>query len=244
MEPLMNSHNANVDHNEINKFDALAARWWDLSSEFKPLHDINPLRLEWIAARSGGLNGKEALDLGCGGGILSEGLARAGARVTGIDMSPSALEVARLHLLESGLQVNYERIPAERLANERPGHFDLVACMEMLEHVPDPSSIVRASAALVKPGGQVFFSTINRNPKAWLFAILGAEYLLRLLPSGTHEYEKFITPAELGRWVRQAGLELVEMTGLSYNPLTRQYRLEPRDLSVNYMVYCRRPLDP
>lgn len=240
----MNSHNANVDHNEINKFDTLAARWWDLSSEFKPLHDINPLRLEWIAARSGGLNAKEALDLGCGGGILSEGLARAGARVTGIDMSPSALEVARLHLLESGLQVNYERIPAERLANERPGHFDLVACMEMLEHVPDPSSIVRASAALVKPGGQVFFSTINRNPKAWLFAILGAEYLLRLLPSGTHEYEKFITPAELGRWVRQAGLELVEMTGLSYNPLTRQYRLEPRDLSVNYMVHCRRPLNP
>jgi 2-polyprenyl-6-hydroxyphenyl methylase/3-demethylubiquinone-9 3-methyltransferase len=244
MEPLMNSHNANVDHNEINKFDTLAARWWDLSSEFKPLHDINPLRLEWIAARSGGLNAKDALDLGCGGGILSEGLARAGARVTGIDMSPSALEVARLHLLESGLQVNYERIPAERLANERPGHFDLVACMEMLEHVPDPSSIVRASAALVKPGGQVFFSTINRNPKAWLFAILGAEYLLRLLPSGTHEYEKFITPAELGRWVRQAGLELVEMTGLSYNPLTRQYRLEPRDLSVNYMVHCRRPLNP
>lgn len=233
----------NVDPSEVNKFDALAARWWDLSSEFKPLHDINPLRLEWIATRSGSLTGKEALDLGCGGGILSEGLARAGARVTGIDMSTAALEVARLHLLESGLSVNYERLPAERLGKERPGHFDLVACMEMLEHVPDPASVIKASAELTKPGGHIFFSTINRNPKAWAFAILGAEYLLRLLPAGTHEYDKFITPAELGRWVRQAGLELVEMTGLSYNPLTRQYRLEPKDLGVNYMMHCRRPVD-
>lgn len=230
----------NVDQSEVSKFDALAARWWDLGSEFKALHDINPLRLEWILARSQGVTGKEVVDVGCGGGILSEGLARSGASVTGIDMSSSALEVARLHLLESGLEVNYERIPAERLARERPGHFEVVTCLEMLEHVPDPASVIRACGELVKPGGHVFFSSINRNPKAWLFAILGAEYLLRLLPAGTHEYDKFITPAELGRWIRQAGLELVEMTGLTYNPLTQQYRLDPRDLTVNYMVHCRR----
>lgn len=240
MQPQNAQPHANVDPNEVNKFDAVAARWWDLGSEFKALHDINPLRLEWISTRSKGLGGKEVVDVGCGGGILSESLARSGAKVTGIDMSQSTLEVARLHLLESGLSVNYERIPVERLAKERPGHFDVVTCMEMLEHVPDPASVIRACGELVKPGGQIFFSSINRNPKAWLFAILGAEYILRLLPAGTHEYDKFITPAELGRWIRQAGLELVEMTGLTYNPLTQQYRLDPRDLSVNYMVHCRR----
>ncbi|MBU0498756.1 MAG: bifunctional 2-polyprenyl-6-hydroxyphenol methylase/3-demethylubiquinol 3-O-methyltransferase UbiG [Gammaproteobacteria bacterium] len=232
----------NVDPREIDKFEELASRWWDPGSEFKPLHDINPLRHRWIAELSSGLRGKQILDVGCGGGILTESLASDGADVTGIDMGEGPLAVARLHLLESGLDIQYQRIPVERLAQEMPGHFDVVTCMEMLEHVPDPASVVAACQRLVKPGGPVFFSTINRNPKAYLFAILGAEYLLRLLPKGTHDYAKFITPAELGRWVRKAGLELERMMGLTYNPLTREYRLDSRDVSVNYMIQCRRPL--
>lgn len=239
----MTVDSANLDPNEIGKFDAMASRWWDPHSEFKPLHEINPLRHAWIEQLAGGLQDKQVLDVGCGGGILSESMARGGAQVTGIDLGKGALQVARLHLLESGLEVCYERIAAERLAEERPGQFDLVVCMEMLEHVPDPASVIRACARLVRPGGQVFFSTINRNPKSYALAILGAEYLLRLLPVGTHDYERFITPAELGRWVRQAGLEPGEMTGLSYNPLTRSYRLNPADVSVNYLLHCRRPQD-
>jgi 2-polyprenyl-6-hydroxyphenyl methylase/3-demethylubiquinone-9 3-methyltransferase len=232
---------ANIDPAEIEKFDALATRWWDPNSEFKTLHDINPLRLGWIERHCGGLTGKTALDVGCGGGILSEALARAGAQVTGIDLAASSLRTARLHLLESGQQVDYQQITVEELAEQRPASFDLVSCMEMLEHVPDPGSVVQACAQLARPGGQVFLSTINRNPKAYAFVILGAEYLLRMLPTGTHDYDKFITPAEMGRWIRQAGLEMQGMTGLVYNPLTRQYRLEPDDISVNYLVRCRRP---
>jgi len=231
-------HAHNVDHAEISKFEELASRWWDPHSEFKALHEINPLRLGWIEERIS-LQGKRVLDVGCGGGILSESMAAHGAEVTGTDMGEAPLQVARLHLLESGLSVNYERIPAERLAAERPEAFDLVTCMEMLEHVPDPASVISACAALLRPGGTAFFSTINRNPKAYLFAIVGGEYLLRLLPKGTHDFSKFIRPSELDRWIRQAGLETTQITGLTYNPLTRQYRLTP-DVDVNYMVYCRK----
>jgi len=238
----MSTHAHNVDHTEINKFEELASRWWDPHSEFKPLHDINPLRLAYIDMLCGGLAGKDVLDVGCGGGILSEGMARQGARVTGIDMGEAPLEVARLHLLESGLEIHYERVPTERLAAERPSSFDVVTCMEMLEHVPDPASIVQACNDLVKPGGWVFFSTLNRNPKSYLFAIIGAEYILHLLPKGTHDYAKFIRPSELERWVRRAGLEMRDITGLVYNPLTRTYKLD-RDVSVNYMVACQRPAD-
>jgi len=232
-------HAHNVDHAEISKFEELASRWWDPHSEFKALHEINPLRLGWIEERIS-LQGKRVLDVGCGGGILSESMAAHGAEVTGIDMGEAPLQVARLHLLESGLSVNYERIPTERLAAERPEAFDLVTCMEMLEHVPDPASVVSACAELLKPGGTAFFSTINRNPKAYLFAIVGGEYLLRLLPKGTHDFSKFIRPSELDRWIRQAGLETTRITGLTYNLLTRQYRLAP-DVDVNYMVCCRKP---
>lgn len=235
------SHAHNVDPAEINKFEELAARWWDPNSEFKPLHQINPLRLDYIDQRSGGLAGKTVLDVGCGGGILAESMAERGAKVTGIDMGEANLQVARLHLLESGQQVNYERIPVEELAREMPGHFDVVTCMEMLEHVPDPSSIVRACATLAKPGGAVFFSTINRNPKAYLMAVVGAEYILRLLPKGTHDYAKFIKPSELGAWVREAQLELDHQCGLLYNPLSGQFRLDERDVDVNYMVATRKP---
>ncbi len=224
----------NVDPAEISKFEELASRWWDPHSEFKPLHEINPLRLGYIDAIAP-LNGKRVLDVGCGGGILSESMAAKGAEVTGIDMCEAPLQVARLHLLESGHEVNYERIPAERLAEERPAAFDVVTCMEMLEHVPDPSSTVRACAKLVKPGGHVFFSTLNRNPKSFLFAIIGAEYLLRLLPKGTHDFAKFIRPSELDSWIREAGLTTRDMTGLIYNPLTQIYKLGP-DVDVNYMV--------
>ncbi len=230
----MKQEQINVDHSEVSKFEELASRWWDPHSEFKPLHEINPLRLEYIRGHLP-LEGRQVLDVGCGGGILSESMAACGAQVTGIDMGEAPLQVARLHLLESNLQVNYERIPVERLAAERPDQFDLVTCMEMLEHVPDPSSVVHACARLVKPGGKVIFSTINRNPKAYLFAILGAEYLLRLLPRGTHDFAKFIRPSELDNWIRAAGLQNLDITGLSYNPLTQVYRLGD-DVDVNYMV--------
>jgi len=234
----MSHESINVDHAEISKFAELASRWWDPHSEFKPLHEINPLRLDYID-RIASLAGKRVLDVGCGGGILSESMAARGAEVTGIDMGEAPLQVARLHLLESGLEVNYERIPVERLAEERPQGFDVVTCMEMLEHVPDPASVVRSCAHLVKPGGHVFFATLNRNPKSFLFAIIGAEYLLRLLPKGTHDFAKFIRPSELDAWIREAGLTSLDITGLSYNPLTHTYKLG-RDVDVNYMVHSQK----
>ena len=239
----MTEHSINVDHAEISKFEELAARWWDPHSEFKPLHEINPLRLGYIQ-RSAELEGKRVLDVGCGGGILAEAMARQGAEGTGIDMGEAPLEVARLHLLESGLKVQYERIPVERLAQERPESFDLVTCMEMLEHVPDPESVVRSCAALTKPGGSLFFSTLNRNPKSYLFAIIGAEYILGLLPKGTHDYSKFIRPSELDRWVRENDLSTSDITGMVYNPLTKTYRLNPQDVDVNYLLTCRKNADP
>lgn len=228
----------NVDRAEIAKFEALASRWWDRNSEFKPLHEINPLRCNWIDGKVG-LAGKEVLDVGCGGGILAEAMALRGARVTGIDMGEAPLAVARLHQLESGVEVDYQQSTAEQMAELHPGRFDVVTCLEMLEHVPDPSSVIRACAQLVKPGGEVFFSTINRNPKSFVFAIVGAEYILRLLPRGTHEFAKFIRPAELGGWSRQAGLDVQDIIGLTYNPLTRVYKLES-NVDVNYMVHTRR----
>ena len=235
----MNENSApNVDHTEVNKFEALASRWWDPNSEFKPLHEINPLRLEYIDEIVG-LAGKKVLDVGCGGGILAESMATRGADVTGIDMGETNLAVARLHLLESGENVEYRKIPVEALADEIPGSFDVVTCMEMLEHVPDPASIISACARLVKPDGHVFFSTLNRNPKSYLFAIIGAEYLLRLLPKGTHDFEKFIKPSELDQWIRQAGLASKAMTGLVYNPFTKVYKLDPTDVDVNYMVHTQ-----
>ena len=230
----MSATSANIDPNEIAKFEALASRWWDPNSEFKPLHDINPLRLDYIDQRAG-LAGKKVLDVGCGGGILAESMAAKGAEVTGIDMGQAPLSVAELHLLESGQLVNYRKIPAEELAAEAPESFDVVTCMEMLEHVPDPASIIQACSQLVKPGGQVFFSTLNRNPKSFLLAIVGAEYLLNMLPKGTHEYAKFIRPSELDHWARQAGLETVDITGMTYNPLTKIYHLG-RNIDVNYLV--------
>jgi 2-polyprenyl-6-hydroxyphenyl methylase/3-demethylubiquinone-9 3-methyltransferase len=237
----MTETTANVDSVEIDKFEALASRWWDPASEFKPLHDINPLRLGYVQSRVK-LEGKEVLDVGCGGGILSEAMAGVGARVTGIDMGEEPLKVAELHTLESGVEVDYRQITAEALAEAQPGSFDVVTCMEMLEHVPDPGSVVDACAKLVRPGGHVFFSTLNRNPKAYLFAILGAEYVLSLLPRGTHDYARFIRPAELDSWVRATELRVTDLTGLTYNPLTRVYRLDPKDISVNYLVACRRPV--
>jgi 2-polyprenyl-6-hydroxyphenyl methylase/3-demethylubiquinone-9 3-methyltransferase len=227
----------NVDRAEIAKFEALASRWWDRNSEFKPLHEINPLRTNWIDERVG-LAGKKVLDVGCGGGILAEAMAQRGAQVTGIDMGEAPLAVARLHQLESGVSVEYQQSTAEEFAEQHAGTFDVVTCLEMLEHVPDPGSVIRACTHLLKPGGQVFFSTINRNPKSFLFAIVGAEYVLRMLPRGTHEFAKFIRPAELGGWIRDAGLDLLDITGLTYNPLTRTYKLGS-DVDVNYMVYCQ-----
>ncbi len=233
-------HSMNADPQELKKFSDLAHRWWDPTSEFRPLHEINPLRLDWIDARAA-LFGKNVVDVGCGGGILAESMARKGAKVTGIDLSDKALKVADLHGMDSGVQVRYEKIAAEELAAREPGQFDVVTCMEMLEHVPDPASIVRACAAMAKPGGYVFFSTLNRNIKSYLFAIIGAEYLLRMLPRGTHDYAKFITPAELARFIREADLTFDGIKGLTYNPLTKIYALN-QDTDVNYMVACRKPL--
>jgi 2-polyprenyl-6-hydroxyphenyl methylase/3-demethylubiquinone-9 3-methyltransferase len=231
--------NDNVDLAELAKFDALASRWWDPEGEFRPLHQINPLRLDWIRQLVR-LDGARAVDIGCGGGILAEAMTESGASVTAIDMAEAPLAVARLHLLESGAEVDYRRTTAEALAEAEPGHYDIVTCLEMLEHVPDPSRIVRSCAELVRPGGHVFFSTINRNPKSFVFAIVGAEYILRLLPRGTHEYEKFIRPSELEEWARDAGLTLKTSIGLHYNPLTREYSLAP-GLDVNYLMYYQRP---
>ena len=230
----------NADPLELQKFSDLAHRWWDPTSEFRPLHEINPLRLEWINARAP-LAGKNVVDIGCGGGILAESMAKKGAKVTGIDLSEKALKVADLHSLESGVQVRYELISAEQLAAREPGSFDVVTCMEMLEHVPDPAAVVQACATLVKPGGHVFFSTINRNPKAYLFAVIGAEYVLRMLPKGTHDYAKFITPAELSQYVRSAGMQVDGLKGMTYNPLTKIYSLN-QDTDVNYLVACTRPV--
>jgi 2-polyprenyl-6-hydroxyphenyl methylase/3-demethylubiquinone-9 3-methyltransferase len=232
----MTAHN--VDPAELRKFGDLAHRWWDPTSEFRPLHEINPLRLAWIDGNVH-VAGKRVLDVGCGGGILSEGLASLGAHVTGIDLSDKALGVARLHLFESGLSVDYRHVSAEDMALQEPGGFDLVCCMELLEHVPDPASTVRACATLVKAGGQVVFSTLNRNLKAYLLAVIGAEYVLNLLPKGTHDYAKFIRPSELSGFARAAGLEAVELMGMSYNPFTRRYALGA-DSDVNYLLRCRR----
>jgi 2-polyprenyl-6-hydroxyphenyl methylase/3-demethylubiquinone-9 3-methyltransferase len=229
---------ATVDPAEISKFDAAAPRWWDPDGEFRPLHDLNPARLDYIEARAG-LAGRRALDVGCGGGLLAEGMARRGARVTGIDLAPAVLEVARLHAFDAGIEVDYRQVAAEALAAAESGTFDLVTCLEMLEHVPDPAGILQAIARLVRPGGDVVCSTINRNPKAFALAIVGAEYLLRLLPRGTHQYSRLIRPSELARWARAAGLELVDLAGLDYNPATRRARVSA-DTSVNYLAHFRR----
>lgn len=229
----------NVDHAELEKFSALASRWWDPQSEFKPLHQINPLRLDWINGLAQ-LPGKRVVDVGCGGGILSESMARLGATVKGIDLADKPLKVAQLHGLESGIQVDYEAISAEDLAAREPAAFDVVTCMEMLEHVPNPAATIAACAAMTKPGGWLFFSTLNRNPKSFLFAIVGAEYVLRLLPRGTHEYAKFIKPSELADAARDAGLDLHELIGMTYNPFTKVYALG-RDTDVNYLMAFRKP---
>ena len=230
----------NVDPQEIAKFEALASRWWDRSSEFKPLHEINPLRANYIDQHSP-VAGKRLVDVGCGGGILAESMAQRGATVTGIDMGEAPLSVATLHQRESGVEVHYLQSTAEQLAAKQAGNFDIVCCLEMLEHVPDPAAVVAACAELAQPGGALYFSTINRNPKAYVFAIVGAEHILQLLPAGTHEYDKFIKPSELASWIRDAGLVLEDMTGLTYNPLTKRYRLNPKDVSVNYMVRAAKP---
>jgi len=230
----------NVDPQEIAKFEALASRWWDRESEFRPLHDINPLRANYIAQHSP-VAGKRLVDVGCGGGILAEAMAQRGAVVTGIDMGEAPLTVAKLHQLESGIAVNYRQSTAEQLAAEEAGTYDIVCCLEMLEHVPEPEEVVAACAKLAKPGGALYFSTINRNPKSFAFAIVGAEYVLQLLPAGTHEYARFIKPSELAGWLREAGLTLQGMTGLTYNPLSKRYRLDETDVSVNYMVRAVKP---
>jgi len=226
----------NVDAAEIKKFSDLASRWWDKNSEFKPLHDINPLRLNYIEKKSGGLNGKKIIDIGCGGGILSDSMAAKGAQVTGIDMGEAPLSVAKLHQLESGQSVDYVHSTAEEMADKHAGEFDIVTCMEMIEHVPDPASVISACAKLVKPGGHVFFSTINRTPKAFVFAIVGAEYVLRMLPKGTHQYEKFVKPSELASWARNANLDVKDLIGMHYNPLTKVYKLAP-GVDVNYVMH-------
>ncbi len=234
---------ANIDSAEIAKFEALASRWWDRESEFKPLHDINPLRCNYIDSRCP-VAGKKLLDVGCGGGILAEGMAQRGAQVTGLDMGQAPLNVAKLHSLESKLDIDYQQITVEALADQQvdnQGTYDIITCLEMLEHVPDPASIINACKKLLKPGGQLFLSTINRNPKSYLFAVIGAEYLLRMLPKGTHEYSKFIRPAELADWLRQADLNLLDITGMTYNPLTKHYKLDDSDVSVNYLVHASKP---
>jgi 2-polyprenyl-6-hydroxyphenyl methylase/3-demethylubiquinone-9 3-methyltransferase len=230
----------NLDQSEIDKFSALASRWWDTTSEFKPLHAINPLRLQWIKDHCT-IHNQQVLDIGCGGGILTESMAAAGARAKGIDLSKKALQVAKLHSLETGVAVDYELIGAEDLAVSHPESFDVVTCMEMLEHVPDPSSVVQACARLAKPGATLFFSTLNRNPKSYIMAILGAEYILKMLPKGTHDYSKFIKPSELSRFIREAGLEIIDMIGLHFNPITDTYWLAP-NVDVNYMIAVRKPL--
>ena len=230
----------NVDPSEVAKFEALASRWWDRNSEFKPLHDINPLRANWIDSLAP-VAEQTVLDVGCGGGILCEALAQRGAVVTGIDMGEAPLAVGNLHKLESGVEVDYQKSTAEDFALKHREAFDTVTCLEMLEHVPDPSSVVKACADMTKPGGTVFFSTINRNPKSYLFAVIGVEYVLRMLPKGTHEYSKFIRPSELGQWIREAGLDIDQMTGLLYNPITKTYKLDQRDVDVNYMICARKP---
>ena len=232
---------ANVDQVELAKFSALAHRWWDPQSEFKPLHDINPLRLDYIDRHAGGLSGKIVADVGCGGGILAESMARRGAIVTGLDLSEKALGVARLHAQEAGVPVDYRMQAAESFASENPSAYDVVACMEMLEHVPDPKQTIAACALLLKPGGLAVFSTINRNPKSYLFAVIGAEYVLRLLPRGTHDYARFIKPSELTRHARNAALDAIDITGMTYQPFTKRYRLEA-DTAVNYIVACRKSM--
>ncbi|ATG74472.1 bifunctional 3-demethylubiquinol 3-O-methyltransferase/2-polyprenyl-6-hydroxyphenol methylase [Zobellella denitrificans] len=230
----------NVDQQEIDKFEAMASRWWDPEGDFKPLHRLNPLRLDWIADKAGGLFGKQVIDIGCGGGILSESMAREGAEVTGVDMGREPLAVARLHALEAGVSVNYRQGTAEQLAAEQPGQFDLVTCMEMLEHVPEPASVVQACAELAKPGATLVFSTINRNPKAWLLMIGVAEHLLKMVPKGTHDHRKFITPAELCTYIERAGLVVKDISGVVYRPLTGDFKLS-RDADVNYMVHAIKP---
>lgn len=235
------SSTANVDSVEIAKFEALARRWWDLEGEFRPLHDINPLRLNYIEKKAP-LAGQTLLDVGCGGGILSEGMCYRGARVTGIDMGEAPLQVARLHALESDLDIDYIKITVEEFAESHPGEFDVVTCLEMLEHVPSPDSVIASCRKLLKPGGSLFLSTINRNPRAYLSAIIGAEYVLQLLPKGTHDFAKLIRPSELARWIRQSGLELMDITGMTFNPITQVYRLGP-NTDVNYLVHATAPND-
>ena len=237
----MTAIHTNVDPAEIAKFDALASGWWDEEGESKALHQLNPIRLSYIDNRSQ-LDGKQAIDVGCGGGILTEALVKSGASTTGIDMGEMALKIAKLHALEAELNIDYQHITAEEKAEQAAGQFDVVTCMEMLEHVPDPVAIIKACSQLVKPGGNVFFSTLNRHPKAYLVAILGAEYLLKMLPKGTHDYQRFIRPSEMAAWCRQAGLEVADITGLSYNPLSKTFKLSD-DVKVNYLMHCRRPLD-
>lgn len=234
-----NPAQANVDPQELDKFASIASRWWDRDSEFKPLHEINPLRLQFVREACNGLKHKRVVDVGCGGGILSEALAEQGAQVTAIDMAEESLEVARLHLLESGLEVDYQQITAEQFAEQHAQKFDVVTCMEMLEHVPEPESVVQACSAMTRPDGDVFFSTINRNPMAFAQAIVAAEYVLKLLPKGTHEYQKLIRPSELARAARQAGLQVISLRGISYNPLNQRYALTPK-VNVNYLMHCRK----